>query len=346
MELPKRIQWLECAKTVAIIAVIIDHTYGLLYTNIVISRASFFSVGLFILVSGIVVQNGEIKNFSHQLKKVGSLYLQYALATAIILLYSNKFFDLKSFLSHLLKFTVSNHFYYLLFFPQLMLIAPLLVSWCRFCNKRKERVFFHCITLCMLCWMASQFIRHTYILPVWGAGQFLFGGTYVILYYIGILLGSLKVFEPSKWSIYARIACFVTSMWVCVMLVYLRILDKLPIDKKLEPYFGQGINPPSVQSILFSIAVLFACFSLFTLLEEISWKWTRILLYITRMIGKNTLYIYLYHVLVRDAVNSCLPENTNIWIMRGVFFISMLYGPVIFIYIIRKIKNRVYLEDN
>ena len=45
----QRIKWIDCAKTVAIIGVLIDHNNGLLYTNQVIAKGSYFGVSLFIL---------------------------------------------------------------------------------------------------------------------------------------------------------------------------------------------------------------------------------------------------------------------------------------------------------
>lgn len=47
-----RIKWIDCAKAVAIIAVVLDHCNGLLYTNALIAQSSYFSVSLFVLLSG------------------------------------------------------------------------------------------------------------------------------------------------------------------------------------------------------------------------------------------------------------------------------------------------------
>lgn len=52
----KRIQWIDCAKAVAIVAVAVDHSNRVIYTNPAIAKASYFSVTLFILLSGITTQ--------------------------------------------------------------------------------------------------------------------------------------------------------------------------------------------------------------------------------------------------------------------------------------------------
>lgn len=50
----REIKWINRAKAVAIFAVLVDHTYGILYTNVKVAMASNYSVSLFILISGIL----------------------------------------------------------------------------------------------------------------------------------------------------------------------------------------------------------------------------------------------------------------------------------------------------
>ena len=52
-----RIKWIDCAKTMAIMGVIVDHTNQLLYTNQAIARASYFAVGVLVLWAGIMAHN-------------------------------------------------------------------------------------------------------------------------------------------------------------------------------------------------------------------------------------------------------------------------------------------------
>lgn len=44
-----RVFWIDAAKFLAILAVLVDHTYGVLYENQNIAFGSFFSVSLFII---------------------------------------------------------------------------------------------------------------------------------------------------------------------------------------------------------------------------------------------------------------------------------------------------------
>ena len=72
-----RITWINCAKCVAILAVLVDHTYQRLYDNQDISKLSYFSVSMFILLAGMTtymsIENhpmGWMKNFFRLSKKI------------------------------------------------------------------------------------------------------------------------------------------------------------------------------------------------------------------------------------------------------------------------------------
>lgn len=115
----KRINWLDCTKTIAIMAVIVDHCNGGLYTNPKIAQASYFSTSLFVLLAGISadlafekdVKSGKNKTF----QRLEKIFIQYAFATLILTCYLNKFFDLKIYLSNVINFSASGLYYYFVF---------------------------------------------------------------------------------------------------------------------------------------------------------------------------------------------------------------------------------------
>lgn len=176
----KRIGWIDAAKFFAVIAVAVDHCNGFLYTNQLIAYASYYSVSLFVLLAGISIwiayDRGKEISFVGQLKKVRSIFCAYALATLIVLCIAQHRFDLKTYLEHLVSFNIQGPYYYIVFFVQLLMIAPILVRWCRFANSKKHKWIVHIGSLCALGWFAYISINYTYILPVHGGGQFLGGG--------------------------------------------------------------------------------------------------------------------------------------------------------------------------
>lgn len=47
-----RVLWIDCAKTMAIIAVLLDHSNGVFYTSSWVATSSYFSVSVFVILSG------------------------------------------------------------------------------------------------------------------------------------------------------------------------------------------------------------------------------------------------------------------------------------------------------
>ena len=100
-----RIQWIDCAKTMAMTAVVVDHCYGILYTNIGVLWLSAYSVPLFVLLSGISAWNsssvkaqvtgggGGGGGGGPLLKQRGALG-QFARATVLLEIYYRRFFGL------------------------------------------------------------------------------------------------------------------------------------------------------------------------------------------------------------------------------------------------------------
>lgn len=334
-----RVKWIDCAKAVAIIAVIVNHCYGLLYTDMLLLRASFFSVSLFVLLAGLSAGLHRKKAYPHQLKKVGVYYAQYAIATAVLLIYYTRWFVLETYITHVLNFSIQSPYYFWVFFFQLMLISPALLSWCDFCSSRRWSWLWHAATLLLLCGCSAFFMRYTYILPVHGGGQYLFGGTYIILYYLGILLSAFNVFAErtiKKKIVILIISAILWAVWLG------GVGELLPFDKWLEPYYGNGFNPPSVQLSLYALLMLFLAYAFFSLLEACPWKITQRVVDFCAFIGRNTLYIFMYHCLVKDIIWQYFPfVRTNIWIMRISIFIPMIVVPAFAAWILKKISHAV-----
>lgn len=198
-----------------------------------------------------------------------------------------------------------------------------------------------------LCWFSSVLIRYTFMLQVHGGGKNLFGGTYLLLYYIGILMTNYRVFERLKAK---RVIVLPVSVVLWIIWWQLSCWGKLPFDTMLAAYWGGGFNPPSVNFIVFSIITLFVCYAEFDLLEDSAVKINQKIVDSVSFIGIHTLYIFMYHLMVRDVVQTFLPVlQNNIWLMRVGIFIPMLVAPALAVWLIKKVRNRflqIALENN
>lgn len=267
---------------------------------------------------------------------------QYALATFLLQIYYFRFFDLKTYVLHLLNFSIQGPYYFLLIFIQLKLITPLLISWCDFCNKQQKSMGWHIGTVAFLCWVSSVLIRYTFMLPVHGGGKYLLGGTYLLLYYLGILLENFNCFQ---YGVNRRCTILLCSsvLWIFGWQMLYRGKTAF-LDQRVEKYWGIGFNPPSIQGISFGLITLFLLYALFTLLEELDFRWINCIMSVFAFLGRNTLYTFMYHLLVRDFVRNTFPViQTNVWILRICVFIPMLTFPALGATIIQKLRS--YIQD-
>ncbi len=100
--------------------------------------------------------------------------------------------------------------------------------------------------------------------------------------------------------------------------------------------FGKGFNPPSISILILAVIVLCFAFGIFTLLER--YKYTAVISNMVAWIGKHTLYIFLYHMLLLIFV---LERHTfeNINIKRIVYLSAMIFVPIFIKYIIFFVKK-------
>ena len=128
----REVKWINCAKLVAILAVMTDHTYSLLYTDLGINMLSYFSVSLFILISGILCyfsikrhNDSILKTFFRLSKKIVAAYL---FATLVVQIYIYKYFDLLTYIKFIIGFNAQPPYYYVLLYLQLMLVSKILFN--------------------------------------------------------------------------------------------------------------------------------------------------------------------------------------------------------------------------
>lgn len=297
----EEIGWINYAKGLAIIAVLVNHTYNSLYFDDHFLVASFFNNSVFIMVSGYLCffsnkkrSRSYLENVTHSLSNV---LLAYTLATFIYQVYDSHCFDLEQFLIHLVHFDASTQFHYICLFIQLMLVNKPLYIVTRTSFESKFLDIIKDIILGVILIFLSYFsVNYTNILNVYGGGGKLLGGTYIIIYYLGMLLAKYHIFDKSNLGggignntllIKSLISIFVWILWYLFM-----YQNSMKIDSKLP--FGEGYNPPSISIAILGFITFITAYELNNMLHavKIIWVYKPI-----EYLGKHTLYIYLYHIL-------------------------------------------------
>ena len=327
----KEVKWVNCAKCVAILAVIIDHTKGVLYTNDNISYLSFFSVSLFIVISGMMsyLSNDRRKDewgksFIHAIHNILPAYL---LATFVYQIIATGYFDFFSYIQYITHFNITGPFYYVLLYIQLMLISPLLYNTISRIPS-KYQIFSEIILGAVILLISVMTTNYTNILDVYGGGGKLFGGTYLFLFYIGMLFSKHDLFGNITFK--RSILTGSVSLLLCIIWGIFICHDRYELEAKLP--FGNGINPPGFTLFIMAIIMLFLSFGIFSTFCYIRYlKW---IVKLFSWLGKHTLYIFLYHRLFLDYFLNGFIAAENIWIKRVFYFTCMLLAPVLLEYVI------------
>jgi len=178
LETPKQLKWINCAKCVAILAVLVDHTNGVLYTNQNIAMASYFSVSLFILLAGVTIHWSNERKFFDGFNCVGSVLknrvwkiaLPYMVATFIYQIVIFRYFDFNQYVGFLLHFNASGPFYYILLYLQLTAVSPILYAMIRKSRTWKYPIVLQAFGLVGVVYVAYLTTNYSNILEIYGGG--------------------------------------------------------------------------------------------------------------------------------------------------------------------------------
>ena len=322
----RRAEWVDVAKFIAILAVMVDHTNGILYCNPHVALASYFSVSLFIVVMGVTL----FWSYSRRGADVGlakrcwTIFRPYSIATFIYCLFSYKAFDFEVYLKHLVGFSASGPFYYVLLYLQLLLIPPYLFRMCRF--DRCKAVITETATFVGVLALSSFTTNHTNILNVYGGGGRLFGGTYLVLLYVGMLIGKYSPrIRSGKWP---STFCSLVFLGCTIAWEQSVVVRHIQVDAHFP--FGGGFNPPSVSLGIYAILIAFTLMFAGKAVEQ-SWVgFVRLPFSFLAWFGRHTLHVFLYHRLFLDYLLMGFLAFCNVHripaVLIGLFFFAAMTG--------------------
>lgn len=315
----KHYEQIDFIKGIAALMVLINHSLNFVYRNELIFQLSRCCVALFIISAGITlffsferfIQKGEsgIKDiaFHFVFRNILRLMLPYSIYVIVFYISINHRFDFTEILSKMLAFNINNPCYYFVIYIQLIIITPFMYYLAVKINslgKRSGIIFgFSLIVLLAVCGWAN--VKFTFVMEVFTAGKFLFGGTYLPLYGIGALIGyhlcsATQIGAKKIRSCFLTVAP-ITVLWFLSLIIFPQAHNYL--EKQLIPEIGG--NPPGLGIGIGSI-ILFA----FLWLGYDMVKNKALLRPISAM-GKVSLYIYLYHQVIK-YIMLCIIRSFNL----------------------------------
>jgi len=284
-----------------------------------------------------------LKKVARSCWKIGRPYL---VATILYSLVFDGGLNADSLLYRVFHFNASGPFYYVLLYIQLLLCEPLIYCFIEWTNRIKFGVSVKFLGMIVLLAVSSWTTNYTNILNVYGGGGRLFGGTYLVLLYVGMLVGKnyskISIRKEILWVIYIIIVLITVLWWNFISINNCKIDSYLP--------YGNGTNPPSISFGLY--ACLMACcifLSELTINTIPKNELLKRLFFLTSILGKHTLYIFLYHKLFLDyfiplAYKKMGAFASDIWIMRVVYFLSMIIGSLLFEKVLEGIHFALKME--
>lgn len=343
-----RISWVSAAKFVAILAVVTDHCNGILYENQRWAWLSCFSVTVFIFLSGITSYGSNERHAGEPwgkefLRRAKGVLLPYALATFLYQIAADRFWDWNAYARQLLQFNAAGPFYFVAFYLQLLAVGPLLYQIILWCDRRKFKTPFHILAFLSLAAIAVACIHRTHVLDMSGA-RYLFGGSYLFVYYLGMLFASRGIrFHSIKAEVASSAAALVyTVAWHTFM-----FSDQLSLDAKFAIHgyalLGRGFNPPGISFCLYGFGIVWLLFSLFSLMEDLRSRFAHRILEAIAWLGRYSLYIFLYHLLL---LNYFLPHlGIDSLKIRIVVYLPVVIGvPILGKLLYDRIKRGLYFS--
>jgi fucose 4-O-acetylase-like acetyltransferase len=321
-----RAVWIDMAKTMAIIAVIVDHMSNRLYVNDAMQRVSSYSVGMFVICMGATSYwslNGGKTSKEYVKKRATSILGPYIMATVLCSTYYNRGFCFEKIINELIHFNASLPYYYVCLYLQLILITPVIIYYvARYC-KGIGGIGYSVAGMLGLS-VASYFLNtRTNILEVYGGGGKLFGGSYIVLLFVGVLLAHVSD-TLSRATIVWKVVLEIVSILVTIFIACLlyRRNDLLLNDTLL----GASTNPPGITIIVYSTAFSLLLFGLDVLISD---RIPRRIEMVFTVVGRRTLSIFLYHMLLFVVLSEQIVYRFGLEIRNSRLRIVIYFGILI-----------------
>lgn len=302
--------WINCAKFLAILGVVVDHCKGILYQGETLQYISFFSVTVFFFLSGMTSyyslkgrKAGEsLPNWTG--RRLVRILVPYLAAVAVYqYMKSGYTFSLSAFVIWALHFNMEGSFYFVLIYIQLLVAAPALFLLVGACRQGKFTWLWRAVYLFLLWKLSVACVEHTTALETYGGGNYLLGGTFLFAFGAGMVAADVHF---SFKRILSAAAGLGVSAVACGASLAFMLKDRFAWDAAFFDYRIK-VNPPGYTLLLYSAAVVCVIFCLVSFLEMTGFRPVRRFLHGMGWLGKYTLYVFLYHTLILDMLLPKLP---------------------------------------
>lgn len=316
----KRENWIDNMKGIAVLAVVFDHAFYIFYKlqYPYIWQQTFFSIPWFVFLVAVTNTLSSNKKkwifprtfLTFWFARIKNILLPYIFASVLIYIISHRgVFQLTEILNELVNFSAQPTYYFINLLFQLYFVFPFLYT---LVVRIKIKWLF--LPLVFLIFFVSfrLFIMSDHLpWPFYSLGA-IFGGRYFFIFFLGILYGK-KLFRESK---------HMYLFFIIIFLIYEFIINTSKIFL---------LRPVSVNLMIWSLALFF-----------IIKKWIeifprkKILTYTLAILGKYSLFIYLFHYFLLEKISQLLLVTDPILFLGMVGLVVLISYGIGYIYNLTK----------
>lgn len=322
-------KFIDIAKAIAIFAVILDHNLGIIYASKNFQLHTVYSVTLFIFLAGITasisMSNQTKLDKKYIIKRESSILIPYTFATLFSTIYMSGWrLDVSIFFNKLLTFSALPPLYFVAFYIQLVLISTILYKIIKKCEKN---LLYEAMVLVLIYPISWLLTYRTFIPNLYGGGGSILGGSYLFVYVLGM------IFQRHMGDLKKR---FINIIGIAIGIFGIVFLE---VTHLITRIFA---NPPNKFTIIYALSIfllIFGVSNLFKIKNKILLK----IIDVIAFIGKNSLYIFLYHWVFLGIGRKYLQifKIQNSYLM-AIWIVSFcLIPPIIIAVIAQNVKNPI-----
>lgn len=231
-------------------------------------------------------------------------------------------------------FNSAGPHYYVLLYIMLIIVSPILYCFVKWAGTFSgvHRVFLESLIGLSLFVLSRVCNIYTDFAGIYGVR--LFGGSYIMCLYIGMLFGRCyleKMVELNKGL--AIISCVITIAMVCLIALKGFFFDN-------EELMGSVVNPPGITLIIYAFSIMISVCCLDHLINKSGINVLEVICNFFAYIGRQTLFIFLYHTLFLVLLNRYLKESV-IWIKVPLYYFALIFASILGGYVYILLRDRV-----
>lgn len=334
-------QWIYIVRGFAIIAVVVCHQQFFLHSTEWLQMFSLYSVTAFVFCMGLTKWISLEKRNNSQTKtkkKAGGglakILTEYFLATILYLAVASSFNWLNVFNS-LLSFNASGPLYFIAYTIIFSLLAPFLYLWVKYKTHNLLDLLFGLLIMYVIPYITFEHLN-------------IFGASYLVVYVMGMLCSKKGYYEVKKQHAVFAIIVWGGSVSLLYDFFFQYIEGNSTVATRIVNFFvpKYTINPPNITVMIYALATVNLIYVVYELTKNI-----RILDYIYFILiqlGKYSLDIFIWHLLIQRFWVVHREIITNIWMFRVVVYFTMFIIPILCRKIYEEIKTNVkeLLKEN